>query len=755
MRNVCSWALSATVLLTDVAAGASPGIRTQVDQRGDFTAIGNTLGHRCGNDPATVLVGRPQCTATNSAPGVFWCYDDALDEPFATDACEGADARSTAVLDLPAGAVVTHAFLYWASEVEEPGGYGESATIERPGLEPLPVAAIDHAVVERDGQHFYQSVADVTDYVAAHHSGAYRVSNVTMRNFRTPLRSVTFGAWTLVVFFKLSSEYKRNLTLFDGLDVVVASAPMVTSTLEGFVVPDGMFDAKLGVVAYEGEAGGSDELYFARTDNFTLADRVGGDDINPKNDFFNSTRSWLGQPVSRDGDLPRLSGRPSSMSGYDLDVVDVTDRLRSGDTSAQIAAKTGGSGGGGDTYFLGVFVTSVSTFVPEISAIKTVAPQTAVYPGDTLHYTITVANTGDDAADDVVLRDTLSPLVSLDPYSIRVTTGSTLVVIGASSTDGDQGEYDPITRTIVVRLGTGANDVNGGTLVAGDVVVVEYDVEVSSVATGELKNIAVVTASTGYGGQLEPIYSSPGPDGSGATVVIVDECGSGHPCEGGLFCLELPNPTANKCVGCVNDSQCRSQTAPVCSADHECERCGSDAWCAEKNSSLPICVESGPLDGACGQCDGVRPVCPATMPYCDVETAMCAQCASDNDCGKSAPKCSRTAGRCVVCERDNDCVTSDEGPLCDNWICVVGCRGSAADSCGPEERCSSKNDEIGQCLPIEPVLPEPAGPRLGIEGGSVFCSLSAQNSLSMSRLFVGTLAALVGVAVARRWRRRH
>src|SRR6185437_5129297 len=95
------------------------------------------------------------------------------------------------------------------------------------------------------------------------------------------------------------------------------------------------------------------------------------------------------------GDLPQLTGTPGSMSGVDLDVVDITGQLTQGQSSAPIQATTSG-----DTYFLGGFITSISTFAPDLSTSTKSAMDVnggLLIPGDVVQYTITVNNTGNDA----------------------------------------------------------------------------------------------------------------------------------------------------------------------------------------------------------------------------------------------------------------------------------------------------------------------------------------------------------------------
>ncbi len=102
--------------------------------------------------------------------------------------------------------------------------------------------------------------------------------------------------------------------------------------------------------------------------------------------------------VSNAGDLPQLTGAARSVSGLDLDVVDVTARVPQAQTSATITASTNQ-----DFYLLGVFVTSISTYKPDFSgATKTVTdltshPNGAVLPGDIIEYTISATNTATTA----------------------------------------------------------------------------------------------------------------------------------------------------------------------------------------------------------------------------------------------------------------------------------------------------------------------------------------------------------------------
>ena len=97
-------------------AAANPMLRKQVDQRGDFVLIGNTLAHDC-DGPAPVVGNVGNCPDANAyAADVYFRADDPSDGMARADSNIAAtSARSTAQLNLPADAKVSYARLYWGS----------------------------------------------------------------------------------------------------------------------------------------------------------------------------------------------------------------------------------------------------------------------------------------------------------------------------------------------------------------------------------------------------------------------------------------------------------------------------------------------------------------------------------------------------------------------------------------------------------------------------------------------------------------
>lgn len=616
-------------------ASAAPVKRFGVDQKGDFHIVGNTLGHDCrGGVPAPLtgsVVGACGSNTGDSAPDVFWRSESPTTGAEANTGVAPAGARSTTRLGLPTGATITYARLYWAGTVAPKTPLSTSAdlsvTLDRPGsaAAPVTVTADGSNVVAVGGSAFYQSTADVTKTVQTLGEGLYRLSGVDMLDLRNLNNNTTFGAWSLVVFYTTPTDPQRNLVIFDGLDLVQGGAP-ATGTLSGFLVPAAGFDAKLGVVAYEGDFDlTGDSLEFFTTGAGGAGARL-TNAANPVDNFFNSTHSYLGKVASdatlpafqqNTGYLPRLTGGSGSMSGFDIDVVDVTGRLKAGDTTATVRATSSG-----DVYALGMFVTSISTLEPTFStslkSVKNLTVRTGgeTLPGDTLEYTIVAKNTGTDNSVNTVLVDDLPVGVTYVPGSLKITAGANVGAKTDAAGD-DQGEYVAASRRVVVRLGTGANATTGGLLCglspavcpsgSSDTSTVVFQVKVDTGATGSLKNQAKITASGAKGAPSKdtPTDGDTTTPGSDPTVTPLDECLSDADCKtpGKPTCDLGVKP--HVCTAkCTKDDQCGSLTSGKVCLDTT-KTCGDGCRGAGFGNGCPTDTKCTSTDATIGTCKPV------------------------------------------------------------------------------------------------------------------------------------------------------
>jgi uncharacterized repeat protein (TIGR01451 family)/MYXO-CTERM domain-containing protein len=674
-------------------ASAAPALRQQVNQRGDFALIGNTLGYDCGAGAPAPVVGTVGACGSNtgdSSPDVFWRSDaPAEGQAVANSTITVAQARSTAVLQLPSGATVTYARLYWAGD--RAAGADTTATVARPGAGGFSQALA--ADISNTNGTYYQSSADVTALVQAQGSGAYRVSDVDTLSLLGLNKEVTFAAWWLVVFYEDFTEPPRNLALFDGMDLV-NSATTQNATLSGFLVPDAGFTAKLGVITYEGDDQATgDELRFRGYTGATPpalgnADRL-SDALNPITNFFNSTRSNHGVAVSVPGDLPQLTGTARSMGSFDLDIVDITTRVQAGQTSAAIQANSSG-----DVYYLGGFVTSISTFRPDFTGSeKTVSDVNGgdVLPGDVLEYTINVVNTGNDTATNVMLADAIPAGVTYVPGSVEIVSGPNAGVKTDVSGD-DQAEYDAVSNTILARLGTGANASQGGILLVGESTAIKFQVTIDGDFSGTIENQASITATGLLGAPASnwPTDGNGTDPGSPPTPIVVQQCTTNAHCSPPTpFCDTAPNP--NVCVACLTNADC-SGTTPVCSATTKtCGPCTSDANCG---GATPACQPSG----ACGQCSATNSSqCTGATSICEVAAGVCVECVSSADCGSNAPVCNTTTNTCEGCASDNDC--GGATPACQSSGACGQCSATNSTACtGSTPVCNTTTATCVECV---------------------------------------------------------
>ena len=682
-------------------AHAAPTLRVQVDQHGDFLLIGNTLGYECAaGTPAPVVgtIANGACNQGNNnnindtAPDLLWRSDaPAAGQALASTANTPATARSTAMLTVPTGATVTHAFLYWGA-TNANGVADTSVVVERPGGFTQTVNAVKSFVPGTNNA--YQSVADVTQLVKDNGSGAYRVSDIDVVQFANLNSSNVFGGWSMVVFYERAADPLRNLALFEGMDVV-SNGNDQTITLNGFLVPNAGFSGKLGVIAYEGDNTlTGDSLLF---NNVVLTNAQ-----NPSNNFFNGTRSHLGNAVGVAGDLPQLTGTAQSMSGIDLDVIDITAQLSAGQTSAPVKATSSG-----DTYYLGGWITSISTFRPDFStSTKSVTDVNggSIVAGDVLEYAINVVNTGNDTSINTVLTDPLPAGVTYVPGSLAIASGANAGAKTDAAGD-DQGEYEAASRTVRVRLGAGANATTGGTLAVNATTKVTFKVKIDANFSGNLSNQANISA----GGLLGAPNSTTPTDGNGPaagsppTTVVVDRCASNADC-GGTTPVCDTGVSPKVCVGCLVDGNCGGATSgKVCTAGKTCadgcrgtggNGCQAGNVCTSVDTSIGQCFECL-ADSDCGGATSGK--------VCSASNTCVNGCrgSGGNGCqaGNVCTSVDTSIGQCFECLADGDCGGATSGKVCSaSNTCVNGCRGSGGNKCPAGETCSSTDASIGQCF---------------------------------------------------------
>jgi uncharacterized repeat protein (TIGR01451 family)/MYXO-CTERM domain-containing protein len=386
------------------------------------------------------------------------------------------------------------------------------------------------------------------------------------------------------------------------------------------------------------------------------------------------------------------------MSGIDLDIVDVTAKVMGGQKSATVQGTSTG-----DVYYLAGFITSISDYRPNFAtSTKTVTDVNGgvPVPGDVLEYEIVAINTGNDAAINVVLSDPIPAGVTYVPGSLSITAGPNM----GAKTDApgdDQGEF--ANNTVTVRLGMGADAVQGGKVPIDGSSTIKFQVTIDADAQGLIANQALINAAGENGAPATdtPTDGNGGGDGAPPTDFQVEACGDDSMCPALTPICDTANDP-NRCVQCLMDSDCNGLT-PTC----------------EVESGNCVCVPSGVeiCDGFDNDCNGdvdegfgAGEPCSAGVGGCEVSGMMVCDSPDsvacdavpnepteevcdgiDNNCDGVGDDCS--------CSVDSDCGDAMSGQVCEPDICIPGCRGVNGNGCPIGQMCTSMDETVGQCVP--------------------------------------------------------
>ncbi|WP_162616472.1 DUF11 domain-containing protein [Xylanimonas allomyrinae] len=451
LAAVCTVAL--VVVAFSLPVGPADAAQT-VPFAPKFTANANGAILTIGNNLLTCAASAPGC-ATARAGAVADNNHFTMVNLDADDVAATARSSSSS-LDLPEGASVLWAGLYWGARLEAgTGGQGASEaaanqmSLRAPGDAAYRTVAASTAPHDQFGPNgssrdAYQRFADVTSIVQAAGNGEYWGADVAAATGQD-----RYAGWALTVVYTAPGMPLRNLSVFDGFDVIARGHPQ-TIAVSGFQAPQaGAVDAQLSMVAYEGDLSQTGDVARLNTTQLGTAVSLGSnffDSINSRDSASVTTRT----PADR------------NMLGFDIKNLGASGAIPNGATSARFTFSSNG-----DTYYPGVLGLAINLYAPDFTASsKTVVNldgNSTARPGDTLQYTLRYINTGQDPAVGVVSEDPLPPGTTFVPGSLALVdpvTGATTALTDAAG--DDRGEV--AGRTVRVRLGGGADAATGGTM---------------------------------------------------------------------------------------------------------------------------------------------------------------------------------------------------------------------------------------------------------------------------------------------------
>ncbi len=413
---------------------------------------------------------------------------------------------SSADLNLPAGTnTIKLARLYWGGRVKNTdfdltaspntkiklrkGNANAYSDVVSLGIDKVTIGT---------GYTQYQAYADITAFVKNNGAGAYEIGNAPLSTGTVSANGGNHGGWCIVVVYENSAVNYSSIRIYDGFQQVYNGANAFTTTvsLTGLNVPSGTLaadDAKMGVLAWEGDANLSKDYLKINTNLFSNA-------TNPADNPWNGTITDNGVHVAT------KNPNYTNQMGIDIDQFDVGTGYGILPNANSVKLEFGTEA---DQYFPGLFTFSIKMKDPTITLDKTVTDANNNHLGErneVLTYSLKGSNNGEGNANSIVISDTLPNTVTYVPNSLKVISAPGLNPGGLTDAAGDDAaEYivNGAIKTVRFRIGTGATGTAGGSLASNENYDVQFKVTVNdpgfNKAVPSILNIARLSATSDAG----------------------------------------------------------------------------------------------------------------------------------------------------------------------------------------------------------------------------------------------------------------
>lgn len=152
------------------------------------------------------------------------------------------EARTTATLTLPAGAVVAKAYLYWSGSGSLPNGTADSQVNFGPNGSELSITADAMFGAEGfiAGVEYFAGYKEVTSLITG--SGPYSLIGLQAQGVQPWNPALCAGGWSLIVFYEHPNERLRVLNLFHGIQPFQYSELTLTPRNFRLSPADGQFE---------------------------------------------------------------------------------------------------------------------------------------------------------------------------------------------------------------------------------------------------------------------------------------------------------------------------------------------------------------------------------------------------------------------------------------------------------------------------------------------------------------------------------
>lgn len=307
--------------------------------------------------------------------------------------------------------------------------------------------------IEETPYYSYQGVADVTSYVKE--SGVYTVADLSTTQ-GTINRLGSFGAWAIVVVYRNNSETFKNITLFDGYDIV-SSGNNKSYTLSGFLTPT-KGTVKSSFLTFTGEGDVNIPGDYIQLGG-TLLKNISGVTDNAFDASITEGSNYF------------TAKNPNCQNNFGIDIHDF-DVGSSGQNIINNSQSSVGItlGSTQDTYFPGLFAFSTDLYVPDVcyeeNLTKNGIEPTSIVIGDTLDINVTISNMNYEPAKGVSISKFFNNSLEYDKESTQVRNSTGIYTPKTDASGDDVVTYSDSgsEQKLRINLGTGASASSGGTI---------------------------------------------------------------------------------------------------------------------------------------------------------------------------------------------------------------------------------------------------------------------------------------------------
>ena len=438
-------------------------LRRQASIFGNVTMVGNTVICYRGSS------GTDSCQNTTSSNG----------NTFLSKTPE-----SYSTLSLPVKAEVKYARIYWQGRNTTRNDWTEadknSAKVLQMRQEDDTFVVINADIldVSDDGYNTYAASADVTDYIQTHGEGKYYINPDEFYTITgKPDGLGAYGAWVLVVVYEDTDDTTaRNITIFDGYEIIDGSNSVEIS-VSGFLTPkNGPVESKTYVFVGEGDK------------------YITGDDLLMKGKLFNNSNFVSIAPNSDNAFDSRIDvtgvRNPNLVNnnGIDIQVHDTgttstTPIITNDEVGATFRFTTGG-----DVYYPSLLVFVTELYLPKLCYDYSIKQDgryldvdRTLYPvahldsrisSSDLDITVYIKNMeADIAAEGIAIRSDVNETVFDQTGNIYTsnTNGSALINRGAPTTTNPLCDYNKDGNNLTTNNGcTDGHNFRKGNGILGD-----------------------------------------------------------------------------------------------------------------------------------------------------------------------------------------------------------------------------------------------------------------------------------------------